>query len=361
MTRASGGLDTRFRNDVFKILFLLALLGAIGAVFFMTPVLSTPTLLSIITSLLLSPVVAAIERRGLSRGSAIGIVFAAIGIVLTATTVLATQSITSEWHSFRDEAPRLFHASLERFRSYEADLKDRFPILGSVQLTASLTTYGEQTGKWFITHGPSLMGQLLTWLLVVPLLTFGLLSDGRTLQKKFFEMIPNRFFESSFIITTRIMTSLSDYLRAKLIEAFLVGLLTTVGLLIFQAPYAIVLGAIAGITNILPYVGPIIGAVPGLLIAAFAPAGSDLLWQIGLVYAVANVIDMAVIFPVVVAKLVNLHPVLLVIVVMLGQEYYGLVGMLISIPIATGVKIVIQEVSAAVNQQNSSRSTSVPV
>src|SRR5262249_45617833 len=159
--------------------------------------------------------------------------------------------------------------------------------------TDSLTAWGETTGKWFIAHGPAIMGQFATCLLVVPLLTFALLSDGRSVRKKIFEIIPNRFFESSFMISSRILNSLSDYLRAKLFEALLVGLLAMIGLIAIGAPYAAVLGIIAGITNIIPYLGPIAGAAPGILIAVFDPSGSTPIWQYAAVYGAANLIDTA--------------------------------------------------------------------
>ncbi|MGZ3699188.1 MAG: AI-2E family transporter, partial [Bdellovibrionota bacterium] len=160
---------------------------------------------------------------------------------------------------------------------------------------------------------------------------------------------------SFFIVSNEIADSISDYLRAKLVEATLVGVLTLGGMLIIGAPYAAVLAVFAGITNIIPYVGPLMGAVPGVLIASFDSTHPHLVWPVVIVYAAANIIDTFVIFPVVVAKLVNLHPLILIAVVAVGQTYYGLVGMLISIPIATAVKVMVGEIYSAVYEQRSSR------
>jgi putative permease len=115
-------------------------------------------------------------------------------------------------------------------------------------------------------------------------------------------------------------------------------------LLVVQAPYAVLLGIVAGVTNILPYIGPIFGVIPPLLMVLVDPSLSHLLWPIIIVFVVANVIDNVFIFPVIVAKLVNLNPLILIAVVAVGQEYYGLIGMLISIPIAATIKVIIQEV-----------------
>src|SRR5690606_35986445 len=123
----------------------------------------------------------------------------------------------------------------------------------------------------------------------------------------------------------------------------LVGLMTTVGLILIGAPYAAVLGVIAGVTNIVPYLGPFIGAIPGILIMAIEPHYRDLLWPTVIIYLIANIIDFVFIFPVIVAKLVDLHPLMLIGAVVVGQQYYGLVGMLVSIPIAAALKVILQE------------------
>lgn len=351
--------SVNLRKDIFKLLLLVAALAAIAAVFLLTPSLSTPTFLSIVSSLLLSPLVAALERRGCSRGQAIAVIFSLMGLLVVTGGLVAAKSLPAEWGSFKDSAPKYFDASMARMRQMEAELKLKYPVLAPVDATGSAMRWGERTGQWFLKYGPAafgnFLGQLLTCLFVVPLLTFGLLKEGPELRKRIFRFVPNRFFESSFMVSWRILTSLSDYIRAKLIEALLVGIITTLGLWMVGAPYAIVLGAISGITNILPYLGPILGIVPALLIVLFDSAHASLLWPVMAVYGLANLIDTVVIFPVIVAQLVNLNPVVLIVVVMLGGEYYGLVGMLISIPIATGIKIVLQEILGAVAPAASSR------
>lgn len=336
------------KRDLLKLLCLILAIAGIAAVFALTPALSTSTFVAVVASLFLSPMVSAIERKGVPRTWAIILLFLGIGAAFAVGGLWATQSFLSEMREFRQTAPRYFDETMARLRGLEAGLHAQYPFLKSVEIAASLVKWGEETGRWFLVNGPGLMGSLATCLFVAPLLTFGLLSDGPAIRRKIFELVPNRFFESSFMITSRIMTSLSDYIRAKVIEAALVGLLTLAGLVAIKSPYAVVLAVIAGVTNIIPYAGPIVGAVPGLLIAAFDPSQAGLLWKMGAVYAVANIIDTVIIFPVVVAKLVNLHPILIIILVMLGQQYYGLVGMLISIPIATGIKIVLQEVYLAI-------------
>jgi putative permease len=340
------------RNDLAKLFFLLVVVSGGFAIFAMNPTLSTPTLLAVVCSMLVSPWVASLERRGMSRSSAIGVIFAGIGLVLAGLIFWVAKALQTQWEGFREKAPEHFEAATRSMRLLEDSMKSKYPSLASVNATDAMVKWGADTGAWFAANSGQLVGSLLTWLLLVPILTFVILNDGRTMRRKVFELVPNRFFESFFLVTSQITRGISDYLRAKLVEALLVGLLTTAGLMIVGAPYALVLGAVAGITNILPYVGPVIGAVPAFLVVLFDPASHGLLVPVSLVYVFANVIDIVVIFPIVVANLVNLHPLLLIAVVAIGQQYYGLVGMLISIPIATACKVILSELYAIIYRQS---------
>jgi putative permease len=347
--------DPQLRLDLTKLLFLAVALVGMAAIFVVNPALSTPTLLSVVISMILSPWVAALERRGVSRGLAISLIFAGIAVCLGCVAYWAAASFEQEWIAFKEKAPEHFRAAIAGLRGLEQGAKAKYPFLDSVHPTDSLLRWGQSTGSWFAENGAAMVASVLTWVLIVPPLTFVMLNDGRTIKQRFFHLVPNRFFESFFLVSNEITTAISDYLRAKLVEAFLVGLMTTLGLVAVKAPYALVLGIAAGLTNIIPYLGPLIGAAPALLVAFFGDPAHALLWPVTLVYVVANVIDTVVIFPVVVAKLVKLHPLLLIAVVAIGQQYYGLIGMLISIPIATACKVIISEIHSAIYEKRSAR------
>ncbi len=345
--------DPQFRRDLLKLGCLVAVaLGTVG-VFIVTPTLSSPTLLAMVTTTLLSPWVAGMERRGYSRASAICLIF----LILIASLFLfgfwGVQSGLSEWNSFKEHAPEHFKTALNRMMELETSLKARYSFLQSIHPTEQFLNLGKETGGWFVDHGPALMGAILSWTFIIPPLTFVLLNEGPAIRRGFFQLVPNRYFEAFFLISTQITHAISDYIRAKLLEAVLVGTLVTIGLALIHAPYAIVLGIVAGITNIIPYLGPFLGAAPGVLLAYIDSAHPGILLPVGLVYLVANLIDTVVIFPLVVARLVKLHPLILIAVVIVGQHYYGLVGMLISVPVASALKVVFQEVYVAVYEQRS--------
>lgn len=349
--RKSLWQDANFRRDLVKLVCVLVAICGTSYLFVLNPALSTPTLFSIGVSMLLSPLVARLERRGYPRSLAIVVVFLTIGLSSVLVSFWAMQSGEIQWNSLKEKAPAYFDATIQKLKTYETGIKDRYPFLRAVNPVNSLVTWGKNTGHWFVSNGASLVGEILTWLFIVPLLTFFMLNDGPSLQKRFFQLVPNRYFEITFGVVNEITTSISDYLRAKMVEALLMAVMVTVGLALFDAPYAIVLGVVAGVTNIIPYLGPVLGAIPGLLIASLDTTTPNLIWLVLAVYLIANIIDSVLIFPVIVAKLVDLHPMILIVAVIIGQQYYGLIGMLISIPIASAIKVVMTQIYRAVYGQ----------
>ncbi len=339
--------DPRLKKDLLKLAFLFAALAAIPVVVAITPGLFLPSLLAVVLALLFSPLVVWFERRDFSRGAGIAIVFGSIAVVLGGAALWLGQTVALTWHSAYEGAPAFFAASLSRLTALEQGFKGQYPLLQSVDVVGTLTRWAQGTERWFITHGAALASDLVLGLVMTPVLALVLLQSGPSIQRYFFSLVPNRLFESSYIVSTRVIGAFSDYVRAKLLEATLVGVLCYVGFLIVHAPYPGPLALIAGVTNILPYVGPLIGAAACVLATALDPANAAYFWPVMIVYGVANIVDTFVIFPVVVAQLVNLHPLLVVVAVMVGQEYYGLVGMLVSVPLVTAAKIVIHEIHDA--------------
>lgn len=313
--------------------------------FFGNPALSLPTLFAIVLATLFSPWVSVLERRGFSRSASILILFLVITTFGMTSGILIARNFQSEWGSIQQNAPQYFSNSVKGISHLELKLKSSYPFLKDLNFAESISNWGSHTGAWFADHLPAMMSRILSCIFLVPILTFCFLSEGRTIRRRFFELVPNRYFESVFMVTHGVSTALSAYMRAKLIEGFLVGCITGLGLWIVHSPYAIVLGFWSGVTNVLPYIGPILGAVPGIAIAALdSQGGGGAVWMTAAVYGTANLIDSMVIFPGVVAKLVKLPPLVLIASVVLGQYYGGMLGMLVSIPIAAALKVLLSEI-----------------
>ena len=166
-----------------------------------------------------------------------------------------------------------------------------------------------------------------------------MLLDGQAVSKKFLDLVPNNFFELALNLQHRINVQLGDFIRARLIEAGIVGFCIWLGLAIVGFPYALLLAVFAGLANLIPYIGPVIGAVPAVLIALVDGVTALEFLIVITVYTTAQLIDIFLIIPLVVAKIVNFHPITVVIVIIIGAQIGGILGMIISIPVACIIKL----------------------
>ena len=180
---------------------------------------------------------------------------------------------------------------------------------------------------------------------IILFLTFFLLNGGSQMKKAFIQMVPNRFFEPALVLIQGLDQQLGDYLRSRLIQTIILSIIASIGYWILGLRFAILIGIIAGLANLIPYIGPFIGAIPAI-IAVFLGSrlgpGWSLLAVIILTLAI-QIIDNAIITPLIVGKSVELGPVTTIVVVLLGEQLLGLIGLLMAVPIAAMCKLIIEE------------------
>ena len=213
---------------------------------------------------------------------------------------------------------------------------------------------------------------LITWLMVVPLLLFFFLLDGNRIKRTFIGFIPNRYFEMTLNIQQKTSEIVGSFIRAKMIESVVVGVCAYAGFLVAglfwdQLNYALFLAIMVGLFNIIPYLGPVIGAVPVLFVAvvqyvllpqssaeagaivAMAPSWAPVI-AIIVVLLFSQAVDNIYIIPVVLGGSVNVHPLVVLLSVLLGAKMLGIIGMIISIPLASMVQTAGREIALGVKE-----------
>lgn len=335
-----------------KLAFFLFVLVATGIVFIKTPTLFPSALLSVLLFFIFSPIIDSFERKGIPRGSAITGVFLICGMVLAGAATWLTPRISLEIESFQRGSARYSSSVTERLQQHEESLREALPMFKDSNLTERGLEWLRKSIDKMWSVAPNFASHFLIALLLVPFFTFVLLKDAHEIRRSILKLVPNRYFETVYGLVARILDEMGGYVAARIIEAILVAALVTIGCLIFGIPYAVLLGVFAGATNAIPYLGPLIGALPGILLAVLEPAVPNHLFWVSMIYIFANVIDMVLIFPLVVAKIVDLHPIVVVISVILGSQVFGIVGMIVAVPITSILKIFIQELYSRVYNHN---------
>ena len=295
--------------------------------------------LGFVISYLLGPWVNFLERRDVNRVFATTSTFVFVGLIVVATSLLVFPMIAVQIDHLKTDLPiyiqelRVFSEKSQRW------IENHGASLGPINASTRLEEWVQVWSQALLDDVPRWITNSLTVMMLAPFFAFFMIKDGRRIFRAFFQLAPNPIFEISLSLFHRINEQLGQFVRARLFEAAAVGLVTLIGLLLIQFPYAFVLAAFAALTNLIPYIGPLLGAIPAFAVAFLNGASSLELILLSLVFLVAQIIDAAILMPVMVAKIVNLHPVTVVIAIILGAQLMGVMGMILSIPAASVIKV----------------------
>lgn len=190
-------------------------------------------------------------------------------------------------------------------------------------------------------RGVGFLLNLLSYLFLTPILTFYLLRDWDNIVGRLRDLVPDTHRKQVVSFTKEYDHLLSSYVRGQLMESAIVGVLTWLGLWAFGFPYALLLGVIAGVFNVIPYMGLIITALPGVVVALFTDNPVRSLLVLAGVFVVVQVLDGSVLGPKIVGDSVGLHPVWVILALAVCGFFFGFVGLLIAVPLAVLVKLLL--------------------
>lgn len=242
------------------------------------------------------------------------------------------------------QLPEIQKIIQDKFFLFKVNFFEKYGIRVNLDPVNYMMSKLEFFGSDFVSRFPDYLSSVFEWVLLVPMFLYFFFKESGNLGTKLMEAIPNPIFEKAYVLFSHFNTKFGEYIIAKFVEAAILGTLITVGLLIVGFPYPFVLGFVAGVTNILPYIGPVIGFIPAFGIALLSKDPNISMWGMVIIYTIANLIDMILVFPLLVSKIVNLHPIVVVVSIIIGSQLGGIVGMIVIIPFIAFFKILFIEI-----------------
>jgi len=328
------------RERRFRLIAVLFTLVLLSAVILTVENMLISFVLAFGSTYLITPLVRYLERMGVQRGYAILIPFLTL-LTLTGVLIFITVPlIVEQIRELRLEMPKYVEGVTFLIQKWESQLKDFAPYVFKYDIGDSIARFAETSLTGFLQNAPKFAQQFLTVCLLGPIFCYFMLKDGRTVSRNILSLFPNNVFEMALSLSHKINVQLGEFIRARLIEAFIVGIVVWVGLTILQFPYALFLAIFATVMNLIPYVGPFIGAIPAFVIAIINQEPSLNVLLMSMVYFIAQLVDIVFIIPLVVARTVNLHPVTVIVVFIIGANVMGVLGMIISVPVASVFKLI---------------------
>jgi len=300
---------------------------------------------SILLSLIFNPIVDFLERRLISRLFSVLLVFIFVVFLISVSFSLLLPRISNQ---FNNLSATLTQENLQTFfQQVEKSVKTTFPFLSSINIVDKFTGFAQG----IITNWGSNLSNIfysivtvISMLVIVPFMTFFLLKDKNHLIRSIINVMPNKYFEVSYAVINKIGIQLGRFVRGWILDAFLVGLLSGIGLKILGINNAISIGVIAGVGHLIPYFGPIIGGLPAIIISIIQFGNFSMLPGILVMFLCVYAIDNGFIQPNVFSKATDIHPLGIIVLIVAGSQILGILGMLLAVPIATVIKTASREI-----------------
>jgi predicted PurR-regulated permease PerM len=335
MTTAAMQLTKAKSNrPLVKVLFLLSIIVFAFWIASYFPDLILTLILSFFLAFILRPYVLFLEfRLGIRRIYSVVIVFLLLGGILVIggfiLVPIAIERLKILLDSFKN-----FPLD-QKLNEAAINLTSAIPFLNPEIVTRKVHEF-VQSGVQSLNDMLVSAAGFLVNLVIIPFITFFILAESDAVLKRTIEHVPNKYFEMTLNVLHKIQLKLLGYLHGWFLDSVIVGVLNIIGFYIIGVNYAILLGVFAGISNLIPYVGPFFGVIPALLISLtqygdFRQAFSILM--ITLVFV--QLLDNIIIQPLCFSKTVDMHPVTVIIVLIIGNSLMGIPGMLLAIPLAT--------------------------
>ena len=326
-----------------SLLGTLLLLWAIGWILLKFWIILPPVVIAFVMIYVLNPIVTRLEDRGVARWLGSCLSYTILLGLLTLLGYLIIPSIVDQSAELADNFPTIYDdlaGDLEGFA-------DRIGLGG-----VDLPSYEELREQIADSQGDFFSDQLAeitdltlsvleTLFLVVlaPVIAFYVLLDLPTLRRKLMELIPPRHRAEVVHVSRQLSSAVGGFLRGQVVVAFIVGVMTSFGFWLIDLPFWLLIGMIAGLLNIIPFVGPWVGGTLGVLVALATRDLQTAVWA-GLVAVIVQQIDNHFVSPTVLRVTVRLHPALIILGLIVGAALGGFWGLVLTVPIMASVKIV---------------------
>ncbi|MTI88407.1 MAG: AI-2E family transporter [Balneolaceae bacterium] len=308
--------------------------------------------LALILSYILDPFVNRLQSHGLNRTIAITLVLATVLLILvfistSVIPIVANQmaELTAQRNieNLQDIANQVENKLTKKFQFIPEDFLEE-----NVTIVVNQLFNVDQVSN-VVSNALGIFTNIFSAVLVVPFAAFFFLKDGSKIRRDLLKMVPNRYFETTLTLIDKIEQRLGLYFRSVLMQSFLVASVSWLNLTVVGLENSLSVGISVGLANTIPYFGPVIGYFLSVIISIVETGDFSLVIPCLLAILIVQVLDNVVFQPLLFSRSTDMHPVAILFIILIGAETAGILGMLIAIPIATIIKITINQISWSFN------------
>ena len=336
--------DSNYNKATKFFLSAAALILFLYLVYLLTEIIIVLAL-AILLAFIFAPFVSILEAKGFNRLVSTLLTFGIFGFAIYFSLSIIIPKFVFQMDQLISSLEGFSFA--EELKTLEVTLMHYVPFLETGDLTNSIEVFvTSQVTNIFgtITSVLSRIVSVIALVVIVPFITFFLLKDYRKILLSILQTIPNNYFEMSYYILKKVSLKLGLFVRAWIFDATFVGLVIGFGFYFIGVPNALPLGVIAGLGHLIPYFGPIIGGIPAIIVSIVQYGDLSQVPLILLVVLSTYALDNGFVQPYIFGKSVEMHPVMIILLIISGGILFGLFGMLLAVPVATVIKTFSKEI-----------------
>lgn len=306
-----------------------------------------PMILTGLLYYLLNPMVDWMEKHKISRTVGISILFVLISLLIIWGLAVAIPSIQEQVTSFAQNLPSNIQkiegqvTSLLQDQRFEQFRPTALELLNKVndQAVAYAQKFSTSAVNW-ASNLISTASQIIVAILIMPFILFYLLRDGRYLNKHITQYLPTKWREPIGTVLSDVNGQLSNYVRGQVTVAIIVALMFSVMFSIIGLSYPITLGVMAGFLNLIPYLGSFLAMIPAVILGLIA--GPIMLIKVLVVFMIEQTIEGRFVTPLIIGSSLSIHPITILFVLLTAGQMYGVLGVLLGIPIYASIKVLVK-------------------
>jgi len=317
--------------------FILSLIFLFVAVFFLYLArnILIPFIVSAFLAYLISPLVDKIMLSGVKRWVAVVIVLVVFLICVAFALSVIVPIVINDINVLSKKIPEYSVYIKEFIAKQKIYFEKIVPFLNKYNLMETLT---EESTAFLTAEAskiPQYVGTVISTIsimVLVPVITFFMLLGYDDLPRKLIELIPAKYVELFISSVHEINSVLGGYIRGQIIEVLFIALCAITSLLVIGVNYAILIGVIAGLCNLIPYLGPLIGFILGVSVAAVQFHSIVPVVEVAAAFLIMQQLDNNIVQPIVIGQNVNLGPVTMMFALLAGASIFGVIGMFLAVP-----------------------------
>lgn len=316
---------------IFVVFYFIFLVREILAILFV----------SLIFASAVDPWVDFLQKKKIPRGISIMLIYVVMLSVVTGVIFLLIPPIITQVSDLTTNFPVIFERVLNGFeylREYSIEhnlvesIKENFGSIGSNLQQAVGGVFSTVSG---------IFGGIVSFFLIL-VMTFYMVVEENALKKIVWSIAPEKHQIYIMKLVNRMQKKVGLWLRGQLILSLIIFTLTYVSLLVMGVKYALVLALVAGLTEFVPYLGPILASIPAIFLAFTQEP--ILAVFVAILYYIIQLVENNIIVPKLMQKVVGLNPIISIAVLLIGFKVAGLLGAILSIPVATAVSVFVRDI-----------------